>query len=163
MNVSHLYKIICTTSLLAVALFGSTQTLWAHTPSNSIKEHTMHLTQDWDKTFPKSTKVDHKKVTFKNRYGITLAADLYLPKNLGEQKWPAIVVGGPFGGVKERQRVYMRKYLPSKVLSPLPLTHRLMEKAAASRAMSLHLKYSPRILARWLITLACNHLSIASA
>ena len=102
MNVSPLYKKVFTTLLLALALFGSTQGLWAKTPPNSIKEHTMHLTQDWDKTFPKSTKVDHKKVTFKNRYGITLAADLYLPKNLGEQKWPAIVVGGPFGGVKEQ-------------------------------------------------------------
>ncbi|QEI06675.1 alpha/beta hydrolase [Pigmentiphaga aceris] len=58
--------------------------------------------QSWDKTFPKSDKVDHQKVTFKNRYGITLAADVYLPKNRGNQRLAAIVVGGPFGAVKEQ-------------------------------------------------------------
>jgi fermentation-respiration switch protein FrsA (DUF1100 family) len=62
----------------------------------------MQLTQDWDKTFPKSEKVDHQKVTFKNRYGITLAADLYLPKDRGNRRLPALAVGGPFGAVKEQ-------------------------------------------------------------
>ena len=62
----------------------------------------MQLTQDWDKTFQKSDKVDHQKVTFTNRYGITLAADLYLPKDRGSQRLAAIVVGGPFGAVKEQ-------------------------------------------------------------
>lgn len=62
----------------------------------------VRLIQKWDKTFPKSDKVDHKKVTFKNRYGITLAADVYLPKNRGNQRLAAIVVGGPFGAVKEQ-------------------------------------------------------------
>ncbi|WP_420892383.1 alpha/beta hydrolase [Pantoea dispersa] len=60
------------------------------------------LTQDWDKVFPRSNKVDHQKVTFNNRYGITLAGDLYLPKNRQNQKLAAIVVGGPFGAVKEQ-------------------------------------------------------------
>lgn len=59
------------------------------------------LTQDWDKTFPKSEQVDHKKVTFVNRYGITLAADLYTPKN-AQGKLAAIAVCGPFGAVKEQ-------------------------------------------------------------
>ncbi|MCR5016656.1 MAG: alpha/beta hydrolase [Ruminococcus sp.] len=59
------------------------------------------LTQEWDKTFPQSDKVDHKKVTFHNRYGITLAADMYIPKN-AEGKLPAIAVSGPFGAVKEQ-------------------------------------------------------------
>ncbi len=59
------------------------------------------LTQEWDKTFPLSPKVDHQKITFHNRYGITLAADLYLPKNSGE-KLPALAVAGPFGAVKEQ-------------------------------------------------------------
>lgn len=63
---------------------------------------TMQLTQVWDKTFPKSAKVDHRKVTFKNRYGITLAADLYLPKTAGGRKLAALAVGGPFGAVKEQ-------------------------------------------------------------
>lgn len=59
------------------------------------------LTQEWDKVFPKSDKVDHRKVTFVNRYGITLAADMYIPKGiLG--KLPAIAVSGPFGAVKEQ-------------------------------------------------------------
>lgn len=62
---------------------------------------TLALTQEWDKTFPKSEKVDHRKVTFHNRYGITLAADLYQPKGT-ERKLPAIAVSGPFGAVKEQ-------------------------------------------------------------
>ena len=61
----------------------------------------LNLTQEWDKVFPKSDKVDHKKVTFHNRYGITLAADMYMPKSV-EGKLPAITVSGPFGAVKEQ-------------------------------------------------------------
>ena len=58
-------------------------------------------TQEWDKTFPQSDKVNHTKITFHNRYGITLAADLYIPKNTTE-KLPAIAISGPFGAVKEQ-------------------------------------------------------------
>ena len=61
----------------------------------------LKLTRQWDKVFPKSDKVDHRKVTFHNRYGITLAADLYTPKG-AEGKLPAIAVSGPFGAVKEQ-------------------------------------------------------------
>ena len=61
----------------------------------------LNLTQEWDKVFPKSDKVDHKKITFVNRYGITLAADMYIPKN-AKGKIPAIAVSGPFGAVKEQ-------------------------------------------------------------
>lgn len=61
-------------------------------------EEKLHLTEEWDKTFPKSEKVNHRKVTFRNRYGITLAADLYEQKN-AEGKLPALVVSGPFGAV----------------------------------------------------------------
>lgn len=64
-------------------------------------EEKLHLTQEWDKVFPQSDKVEHQKVTFHNRYGITLAADLYIPKNIGG-KLPAIAVSGPFGAVKEQ-------------------------------------------------------------
>ena len=63
--------------------------------------NTLELTQEWDKTFPLSEKVSHKKVTFHNRYGITLAADMYTPKN-AEGKLAAIAVSGPFGAVKEQ-------------------------------------------------------------
>ena len=61
----------------------------------------LKLTQEWDKVFPKSDKVEHSKATFHNRYGITLAADVYVPKN-AEGKLPAIAVSGPFGAVKEQ-------------------------------------------------------------
>ena len=61
----------------------------------------MNLVQEWDKTFPKSEKVNHRKVTFHNRFGITLVADLYEPKEY-EGKLPAIAVCGPFGAVKEQ-------------------------------------------------------------
>ncbi len=61
----------------------------------------LNLTEEWDKTFPKSDRVNHSKVTFANHYGITLAADLYMPKN-AEGKLPAIAVCGPFGAVKEQ-------------------------------------------------------------
>ncbi len=64
-------------------------------------EEKLNLTEEWDKVFPKSDKVNHRKITFYNRYGITLAADLYEPKN-AEGKLPAIAVSGPFGAVKEQ-------------------------------------------------------------
>ncbi len=66
-----------------------------------MKTEKLVLTQEWDKTFPKSDKVSHSKVTFINRYGITLAADMYVPQN-AEGKLPAIAVSGPFGAVKEQ-------------------------------------------------------------
>ncbi len=66
-----------------------------------IKPEALTLTQEWDKTFPKSDKVAHSKVTFVNRYGITLAADMYVPKDI-EGRLPAIAVCGPFGAVKEQ-------------------------------------------------------------
>lgn len=64
-------------------------------------EEKLTLTQEWDKVFPKSDKVNHTKVTFHNRYGITLAADLYMPKD-ATGKLPAIAICGPFGAVKEQ-------------------------------------------------------------
>ena len=66
-----------------------------------MKFEDLKLTQEWDKTFPKSENINHSKVTFINRYGITLAADLYIPKNTAGKR-PAIAVSGPFGAVKEQ-------------------------------------------------------------
>ncbi len=66
-----------------------------------MKNEKLIMTEEWDKTFPKSEKVNHRKIIFHNRYGITLAADLYEPKN-AEGKFPAIAVCGPFGAVKEQ-------------------------------------------------------------
>jgi len=71
----------------------------------SNSDHTMNeqlsLTPEWDKVFPPSDKVDHCKVTFRNRYGLTLAADMYVPKN-AEGRLPAVALSGPFGAVKEQ-------------------------------------------------------------
>ena len=66
-----------------------------------MKTEELKLVSEWDKTFPKSAKVTHKKVTFINRYGITLAADMYTPKDV-KGKLPALAVAGPFGAVKEQ-------------------------------------------------------------
>ena len=77
-----------------------------------MKPETLNLTQAWDKTFPKSDKVEHSKVTFVNRYGITLAADLYIPKAV-DGKLPAIAVCGPFGAVKDSAPACMPRPWPS--------------------------------------------------
>jgi len=69
---------------------------------NTSNAEAQNMSDEWDKVFPRSEKVDHQKVSFKNRYGITLAGDLYLPKNRGGNKLAAIVVSGPFGAVKEQ-------------------------------------------------------------
>ncbi len=61
-----------------------------------------NMSDEWDKTFPRSDTVDHQKVSFDNRYGITLVADLYLPKDRADRRLPALAVGGPFGAVKEQ-------------------------------------------------------------
>lgn len=82
--------------LLLTSLAGMAQN---HQTEKNMR--TLNLTQEWDKTFPKSEKVNHSKVTFGNRYGITLAADVYIPKNTSG-KLPAIIVCGPYGAVKEQ-------------------------------------------------------------
>ena len=85
-----------TIGLIAAMIGALTMT---NTP---VSAKDLSLETKWDKTFPKSEKVDHQKATFKNRYGITLAADLYLPKNRDGKRLAAIAVGGPFGAVKEQ-------------------------------------------------------------
>ncbi|WP_447738739.1 alpha/beta hydrolase [Aeromonas veronii] len=90
---------IASTLLLGAALTG-VSTL-SHAQITNPTEPVSMVTQ-WDKTFTQSDKVDHRKVTFKNRYGITLVADLYLPKNRGDAKLAAIALSGPFGAVKEQ-------------------------------------------------------------
>lgn len=94
------FKSVAITALLSMGLLtGCTNGITNQKTSNHMD--TLNLTQEWDKKFPQSNKVNHRKVTFKNRYGITLAADLYEPKNI-ESKLPAIAVSGPFGAVKEQ-------------------------------------------------------------
>lgn len=97
-----LKSVVHGSALIGLALVFGGQAALAQPSSATIAMGGLQLTQEWDKVFPKSGKVDHQKVTFKNRYGITLAADLYLPKNRDNQRLAAIVVGGPFGAVKEQ-------------------------------------------------------------
>lgn len=94
--------------LLGAMLFlASSLTLKSQTMHNSNSNRSvapveqLTLTQEWDKVFPESDKVNHRKVTFVNRYGITLAADMYTPKGI-QGKLPAIAVSGPFGASKEQ-------------------------------------------------------------
>lgn len=83
-------------------LMGSSLTALAQNKETiHMKKEQLNLTQQWDKTFPLSNKVEHRKVTFINRFGVTLAADLYMPKGATD-KLPAIAVSGPFGAVKEQ-------------------------------------------------------------
>lgn len=96
-------KVLISTVLCAVTFTVATSKNMDNPNTNTSLapiEH-LQLTQEWDKTFPRSEKVDHYKVTFVNRYGITLAADLYKPKD-AEGKLPAIAISGPFGAVKEQ-------------------------------------------------------------
>lgn len=93
---------LTTTLLFSLTLFSGTA--MATTTSKAtieIPAQTITLTQTWDKIFPKSNKVEHRKVIFKNRYGITLVGDLYVPKN-AQGKLSAIAVSEPFGAVKEQ-------------------------------------------------------------
>ena len=107
---------------------------------------TLNLIKEWDKTFPKSELVNHSKVTFHNRYGIELAADMYVPKN-AEGKLPAIAVSGPFGAVKEQssglyaQHMAERGFLtiafdPSFTGESFPPASWLIRTASASSAFA---------------------------
>ena len=96
-------KKIIVVALLAIGITAA-EAINRTTGNNQTNDKNMdklELTQKWDKVFPKSDKVNHSKVTFRNRYGITLAADMYVPKNV-KGKLPAIAVSGPFGAVKEQ-------------------------------------------------------------
>ena len=91
-------KTILAAVLLGGMLIGCTNKEQTKTEENMT---TLNLTQEWDKVFPLSEKVNHRKVTFETQYGLTLAADLYTPK-AENGKMPAIAVSGPFGATKEQ-------------------------------------------------------------
>lgn len=98
MSLSIARKSFSLTALaLAVGILSVSNPASAQTTRSPLK-----LTQGWDKTFAKSDRVDHRKVTFTNRYGLTLAADLYVPKRRPPGRLPALAIGGPFGAVKEQ-------------------------------------------------------------
>lgn len=101
-NIAMRYEIILSAVLTFSALTANSQDMYNNNTDTSLAPvEKMELTQDWDKVFPKSDKVDHSKVVFVNRYGVTLAADMYKPKG-ATGKLPAIAVSGPFGAVKEQ-------------------------------------------------------------
>lgn len=94
--------------IITALLLGLTMTANAQNYSNKMEkvqtsrlDAELQLTSEWDKVFPKSDKVDHKRVTFHNHFGITLAADMYIPKN-AKGRLAALAVSGPFGAVKEQ-------------------------------------------------------------
>ena len=92
-------------TILAAVLMGGMLTGCTNKEQNKTEENmtTMNLTQEWDKVFPLSEKVNHKKVTFETQYGLTLAADLYTPINTPDGgKFAALAVSGPFGATKEQ-------------------------------------------------------------
>ena len=89
-------------SLIRLAGIGMAGVAAAAAISSPANAQELAMTQEWDKIFPKSAEIDHRKVSFPNRYGITLVGDLYLPRNRPAGPLPAIVVSGPFGAVKEQ-------------------------------------------------------------
>ena len=99
--IRYSFKIFCVAFSACFCCAGSLLAEDNNPHTDKMMNEKLNLTQEWDKVFPKSDKVTHRKVSFRNRYGIMLAADLYMPRNVNE-KLPAIAVSGPFGAVKEQ-------------------------------------------------------------
>lgn len=102
---------IFTSLMLGMALSGVTTMTMAQNTNPNLP---VSMLSQWDKTFPESPQVEHRKVSFQNRYGITLVGDLCLPKNHGNHPLPAIVISGPFGAVKEQSSGLYAQTLPEK-------------------------------------------------
>ncbi len=113
-------------------------------------EEKLNLVQEWDKVFPKSEKVNHSKVTFHNRYGITLAADMYEPKG-ANGKLPAIAVCGPFGAVKEQAAGLYAQTMAERGFLTIAFDPFLQGKAAGSPVMWHHRISTRKITRRLLI------------
>lgn len=105
-------KNFITVSILSAMLFAACGDQMPNN-KNTNEMTELNLTQEWDKTFPKSENVNHTKVTFRNRYGIELAADMYTPKN-ASGKMPSIAVSGPFGAVKEQSSGLYAQHLAER-------------------------------------------------
>ena len=101
MNTKIFKSAVITSFISSCMLMGCNSNRTNDETNSANQMNALNLTSEWDKTFPKSEKVNHSKITFHNRYGITLAADLYTPVN-ASGKLPAIAVSGPFGAVKEQ-------------------------------------------------------------
>ena len=102
--------LLCTGAAAAYAAPAGTAITAERTDTNMTAQ--LNLTQEWDKIFPQSDKVNHSKITFRNRYGITLAADMYVPKN-AQGKLPAIAVCGPLAQLRNRPPAFMRRKWPN--------------------------------------------------
>ncbi len=105
-------KNFITVSILSAMLFAACGDQMPNN-KNTNEMTELNLTQEWDKTFPKSENVNHTKITFRNRYGIELAADMYTPKN-ASGKMPSIAVSGPFGAVKEQSSGLYAQHLAER-------------------------------------------------
>lgn len=96
-----LLKSFCAATAMCFCVAANLYATDSNSNNNNIMDKQPNQSLGWDKVFPKSDKVNHSKVTFRNRYGITLVADMYIPEDAGG-KLPAIAVSGPFGAVKEQ-------------------------------------------------------------
>ena len=133
-------------AIVMLTLLTLTHVAAQETTIKSTDMEALELTRKWDKTFPQSDRVEHSKVTFHNRYGITLAADLYKPKN-GREPLTAVAVSGPYGAVKEQVSGRYAQTLAEQgflTVAILPI----MAKAAVRRVISHRPKSVRRISAR---------------
>ena len=119
------------------------------TTENDMKQE-LELTQEWDKVFPLSEKVNHRKVTFKTQYGLTLAADLYMPKNT-EGKLPAIAVSGPFGAVKEQSSGLYAMKMAERGFVALAFDPSYTGESSGDITLLLLLKTQCRNLTKWML------------
>ena len=113
----------------------------------------LNLTQEWDKVFPLSDKVNHRKVTFETQYGLTLAADLYAPKD-AKGKLAAIAVSGPFGAVKEQSSGLYAMRMAERGFWHWLSTRPILAKAAASLVARPHPTSTPRT--SWRLLISCR-------
>ena len=122
-------KILLTTTLLAaIVLAACTNKTNDNQPNEKDMNTTLTLTQEWDKVFPQSDKVDHSKVTFRNRYGIELAADMYTPRGASDPL-PAIAVCGPFGAVKEQCSGLYAQHMAERGFLTIAFDHSFTEES----------------------------------
>lgn len=131
-------------------------------PAPGTADSSVHLVQTWDKTFPRSEKVDHQKVTFKNRYGITLAADVYLPKDRGNKKLAALVISGPFGAVKEQASGLYAQTLAERGFVTLAFDPSYTGESSGEPRNIASLISIPKTLWPQSISLDCNHMWIVN-
>lgn len=133
-----------------------------HEGPNKIVKENLKLTQEWDKTFKQSDKVNHQKVTFVNRYGITLAADMYTPKGV-KGKMPALAVAGPFGGVKEQASGLYAQTMAEKGFVTVAFDPSFTGKVVVRRAMSHPLTSVRKTFQPLLISFRRRTMSIPTA